>query len=148
MLDDVLSYLNNYFAVSRIFGDFRIYDGKITYKDGDTIAIKDGQYIRVMDSTFNDGIYKCYEDAPIDFVQDEEFTGAIWLLAIPKKLLDIVEDISAWEEKNGGADSAALSPFSSESFEGYSYSKNTSDSGAITWHSVFKNKLARYRKVK
>ena len=53
--------------------------------------------------------------------------------------------------ENGGADSAAMSPYMSESFGGYSYSKgasNTASGGSVvTWQDAFKTRLAPWRKI-
>ena len=92
---------------------------------------------------------------PTTELTDETFeNGAVWAMAIPKGLLEVVADIEAWQAKYGGVDSAAMSPFSSESFGGYSYSKSTggsSDSSVTSnpnaWQSVFAARLARYRKL-
>ena len=71
-------------------------------------------------------------------------------MAIPKEVVNIASDIKTWVEKNGGADSAANSPFTSESFGGYSYSKGASVSGdyaAGDWKSAFASRLAQWRKI-
>ena len=48
--------------------------------------------------------------------------------ATRRQTLSLVDEISAWEAKYGGAESAAASPFTSESFGGYSYSKSSGSS--------------------
>lgn len=57
---------------------------------------------------------------------DESFTGYIWALAIPKAIFSLADEISAWLEKYG---EAAASPYTSESFGGYSYSKSAENTG-------------------
>lgn len=147
MLKELLDYLHNYFAVNKCFGDFVIADGLLKYADGRELPILDGQYIRIIGSVFNDGVYKCYKDTPVDFVQNEVFNGAIWLLAIPLDVINLSDDISAWRGKYEQIDSPALSPYNSESFSGYSYSKSAPDGKANTWQSVFASRLKGYRKA-
>ena len=77
---------------------------------------------------------------------DETFNGTIWALAIPPAVVDLADEISKWQEKNG---EASVSPYSSESFGGYSYSKATDaeTGGAVTWQSAFKKQLSAWRKI-
>lgn len=150
MLDDVCAHLHNWFD-----RDMPKYYGSITISGGALIGFDDklqnGQYFRIVGSVFNDGVY----NYPATDLTDETFeNGAVWAMAIPKGLLEIVGDIVAWQAKYGSVDSAAMSPFNSESFGGYSYSKSTggSSDGSITsnsnaWQSVFAARLARYRKI-
>ena len=80
---------------------------------------------------------------------DEIFEGDIWLMAIPKAFLDLVKEIEEWEKINGKADSAAMSPFTSESFGGYSYQKGTgaTSDGSSSWQTAFGKRLNIWRKI-
>ncbi len=158
MLTELCGYLKNWFVDKMTFGDFKIVDGLITYADGTELPLQEGQYFRIIGSIFNDGCYTYTphgtegDETPSDPVlRDEEFTGAVWTMAVPKDVLDLADEISAWRAKYEGADSPALSPYNSESFGGYSYSKsagnNASGATGTTWQSVFGNRLIRYRKV-
>ena len=68
--------------------------------------------------------------------------------------LELVAEIEAWQAKNGGVDSNAMSPYQSESFGGYSYSKSgggSSDGGASsvpTWQSTYASRLKAYRRIR
>lgn len=148
MLNEVLTYLKNYFEVDKLYGDFTIQDGYIKYADGREIPIGNGQYIRVMKSIYNDGVYKHFDDTPMDFTENETFNGAVWRLAIPKDVIATVDEITAWRGKYEQIDSPAMSPYTSESFNGYSYSKNTSNGlEGGSWLDVFASRLKRYRKL-
>ena len=144
MLNKLCKELKNWIEVSKQFGTFTISGGNIT-----GVQIADGQYYRIIGSIFNDGIYK-YGDTTVT-LKDEVFDGAVWLLAIPKEIELLAAKIADWEAKYGTVDSAALSPFNSESFGGYSYSKSGSagSNGANpnSWTSVFANELNRWRKI-
>lgn len=146
MLTELCGYLKNWFEVEKCYGDFVIADNNITFADGTPLPLQEGQHFRVIGSIFNDGVY--ISPAPL---RNESFNGSVWCLAIPPEVLSLAEEISAWRAKYEGADSAMMSPFSSESFGGYSYSKATGNtaSGANgnSWQSVFGNKLTRYRKI-
>lgn len=141
MLTELCKELNNWFDVKRFFGTFTIENGTMKV-DGAQV----GQYVRICDSVFNDGIYQY----PLDGLYDETFDGAVWLLAIPKDVIDLSSDVDNWINKY----SAVMhSPYQSESFGGYSYTKasasNTSavDGTSITWQSIFADKLSHWRKI-
>ena len=154
MLSIVCRELRNWFEYDKAFGVFTIKDGALLLPqyartdNGKTINIQDGQYFRIVGSVFNDGVYQF----PVDDLHDETFDGAIWLMAVPKDFLDLVDDIEKWQEKNGAVDSTAMSPFNSESFGGYSYSKGSgsadgSGTGVGTWQGAFKGRLNQFRKI-
>ena len=140
MLDEVCREIKNWFAVKQMFGDFTVENGSIEI-DG----IQTNQYFRIVGSVFNDGIYKY----PATNLQDEVFHGAVWALAIPKEIIDLSDEIDAWKDKYAKVDSAAMSPFASESFGGYSYSKpvDGSSNGATSWQGAFASRLNRWRKI-
>ena len=79
---------------------------------------------------------------------DETFDGSVWPMAVPSAVLALEAEIRAWQEKNGDA---AASPFTSESFGGYSYLKGSSGSasanGAVTWQTTFKSRMNQWRKI-
>ena len=134
MLESVLHYLHNWFLVA-------VYDGLYTIKDGsiELPFLQSGQYFRIVGSVLNDGVYSY----PAENLKDEEFTGSIWALAVPSAVLSLVEEITAWQAKNG-----ASGPYTSESFGGYSYTKATNASGAaVGWQDVFKAQLSPWRKL-
>ena len=60
----------------------------------------------------------------------------------------LLNDINDYEAKYG---SINLSPYQSESFAGYSYSKAAKGSGnsgsTVTWRDAFKSRLNKYRKI-
>ena len=150
MLTELCGYLKNWFEVDKLYGDFVVDEGTITYADGTELPLQSGQHFRIVDSIFNDGVYS-YDEDGLKELSEESFEGSVWCLAIPKDVLALADEIAAWRQKYEGADSAALSPFNSESFGGYSYSKsggNTADgSNGSSWQSVFGNRLIRYRKI-
>lgn len=139
MLEQVLMNIRNWFTVEGGIhsGTFSIKDGGITLP-----FLADGQYFRIIGSVFNDGLHQY----PATDLVDEEFSGVIWALAIPPAVVDLSDEIQKWQEKNG---EVASSPFSSESFGGYSYSKATDaeTGGAVTWQSAFKRQLSAWRKI-
>ena len=143
VLTEICDYLNNYFWEKKISGNFAIVDGAI-----EVPALKEGQYFRILGSTFNDGVYQY----PATDLQDEEFNGYVWAMAVPQTVIALAADIEQWQAINGKADSAALSPFNSESFGGYSYSKGSGSSvsggTAMTWQDAFAGRLNKYRKLR
>lgn len=152
MLTELCNYLKNWdFNKKAVkhFGIFKIENGVLSGIDQ---MVQDGQYFRIVGSIFNDGVYK-HPVAEGTFI-DEEFDGAVWAMAVPKDVIKLAEDIAEWQSKYGGASSAMLSPFQSESFKGYSYTKASSGSsssgkgnGTTSWQDVFAARLNVWRKV-
>lgn len=128
-------------------GSFEIFEGKLINADF-IRSIKNNQYFRITGSIFNDGVYKYTSDLALI---DEIFTGSIWLMAIPKEVIDLDKEIEDWKNKYLTLDGEAMSPFQSESFGGYSYSKvssgNSSNSSVPTWQSTFASRLNQWRKI-
>ncbi len=139
MLEQVLRYLKNWFVVPGgvHIGGFSIEGGGIALP-----FLAEGQYFRVAGSIFNDGVYKY----PAENLNDEAFNGAVWALAVPPTVVALAAEIEAWQVKNGDA---AVSPYQSESFGGYSYSRaSDSETGeALTWQTAFSGRLAQWRKI-
>lgn len=136
MLDEVCAYLNNYFEdmQNARVGDFEITGGAIELPN-----VKDGQYYRIVGSALNDGIYRY----PSYDLVDETFFGAVYPMCVPVSLLKLTEEIEAWQSAN--ADKLA-SPYTSESFAGYTYSKATSADGtAYSWQTAFAARLKPWR---
>jgi hypothetical protein len=87
---------------------------------------------------------------------DEEFSGAVWLLAIPPDFVALLDDINAWEAANKDAIASAAAdiiagPYTSESFAGYTYTKKTSLGDVpTTWKDPrlgFSARLNEWRKI-
>ena len=139
MLEQVLMNIRNWFPVKG-----GIYSGTFTIKDGGVTLpfLADGQYFRICGSVFNDGLHQ-YNVLDLT---DETFNGTILALEIPKAVIELADEIQKWQEKNG---EASVSPYQSESFGGYSYSKATDSAsgGAVTWQSAFRSRLNAYRKL-
>lgn len=141
MLTELCQELRNWFDRERHSGTFTIEDGNLSVD-----FLRDGQYFRICGSVFSDGVHQY----PATELPSETFTGAVWALAIPAPVLRLSEEIDAWREKYEAVDSAAMSPFNSESFGGYSYSKSgagENGSGGATWQTVFTSRLNAWRKI-
>lgn len=136
MVGQILDFIHNYFYEFPIEDKFVIQDGTFTLAD-----VKDGQYIKIMGSSLNDGIYQY----PVSDLVDEEFDGVVWALAVPRDLLNIADEVSEWLAANN----VAAGPFTSESFGGYSYTKGVSaKTGApLSWQDVFASRLNKWRKI-
>lgn len=140
IIKEICDYLYNDFPDRRFEGEFTVANGALNFADIPIIA---GQYFKIEGSVLNDGIYK----HPSENLKDETFRGAIILLKIPSDVIETAAEIEAWQQANA---QALQSPYLSESFGGYSYSKATSQSstgGQISWRDVFGPKLRRYRKM-
>ena len=148
---EVCNYLKNWFdnKQPKYYGQVVIENGALA----ESYGLKSGQYFRIIGSTFNDGVYQY----PITTLTDEIFDGAICGMALPKAFIALLDDIEAWKVLYNSLESRdgrqIMSPYNSESFGGYSYSKSTGGSGdtakdkAGTWQGVFGARLAPYRKM-
>ena len=145
MLSQICLYLKNWFDDNqpKFFGEFSIADGQLNIA-GD---IQSGQYYRIVGSVFNDGVYKRGKETLIP----ETFKGAVWLMAVPPDVIGLAAEIEGWQAKYGSLDNENMSPFQSESFGGYSYSKGSSggSTGHIggSWIGTFGDRLRRYKKI-
>lgn len=150
MLTLLCEYLRNWFdeECSKEIGKITIAGGEISVRNT-PITFKNNQYFRIIGSVYNDGVH-CYHDADLT---DEEFDGAVWEMKVPYEVVALAEDIANWQAKYGAYNSPAMSPYNSESFAGYSYSKSTGASGvdgsesATSWQSTFKSRLNMWRKL-
>lgn len=150
MLSELCGYLRNFFEKEQYFGEFSILGGAIAPLGGGDLPLLEGQYIRIVGSVLNDGVYKWSEDG-IEELTDETFKGSVWALAIPKEVINLSAEIDAWKAKYEGTDSQSMSPFASESFGGYSYTKASggadASGGLGGWQGAFYNRLSQWRKI-
>ena len=147
---EVCQYLKNWFDKNRYMGEIQIENGALS----ESYGLLANQYFRIVGSTLNnDGVYQY----PITTLTDETFDGAIWAMSLPRAFIALLNDIEAWKAKFNSLDTRdgkqAMSPFNSESFGGYSYSKSNGGTGDTnkdksgTWQGVFGARLAPYRKM-
>ena len=138
MLTEICAEIRNYFEVpnGRHFGTFTISGGSIAPLD----FLQEGQYFRIVGSVFNDGVYKY----PAESLTDEVFEGAVWAMAVPPTLIALAAEIKGYNDSDAGKPS----PFTSESFGGYAYTKATDANGApIGWQKAFASRLNKWRKL-
>ena len=139
MLEQVLMHLKNWFLVPG-----GIHEGTYTIEDGGITLpfLANGQYFRICGSVFNDGLHQY----PASDLKAETFEGTVWALAVPQAVIELASEIESWQTKNGDA---SVSPYQSESFGGYQYSKATDSAsgGAVTWQSAFRSRMNAWRKL-
>lgn len=138
MLSELCAELKNYFIVETYTGTFTISENMI-----ETLPfLENEQYYNIKGSIFNDGVWRY----PDEELKDETFDGAIWAMAVPQDFLELAEEISRWIDSKSNQNN---SPYISESFGGYSYTKATTASGNIAgWRDIFSDRLRRYRKLR
>lgn len=140
MLEELLRTLNNWFEKDSLVGTFKVVGGALLLPEG---FLKDRQYLRVIGSTFNDGLH-CW---PVSDMVDEDFAGEVMALAIPPAVISLSDEIEKWRTDNQKALDA---PYASESFGGYSYSKEgsiSSQNGSTGWRAHFRNQLNQWRRL-
>ena len=135
-LTNLCAELRNYFETKKRFGTFTISGGSISPSD----FLQDGQYYRIVGSVFNDGVHR----HPAHDLTDETFDGAVWAMAVPPAVVELLQKIQEFEAATANAPTA----YTSESFGGYTYTKATDENGLpVGWRSVFKSELNRWRKL-
>lgn len=131
MLTELCQELHNWFCQDedKVYAQFTIVDGVITPDCG----LQEGQYYRIIGSVFNDGVHRFnrYE------LVDETFDGAVWKMRVPQAIIELDKKIDEYRTKH------AESPFTSESFGGYSYTKDST----ATWRTSFSSELNKWRKL-
>ena len=141
MLEQILKELRNWFQREIVPGTYAIQDGGIALP-----FLRDGQYFRICGSAFNDGLHRYEPD--MDGLTDEAFDGTVWALAVPKAVVELAGEIEAWREKYGAV---MDSPYASESFGGYSYTKASGagdSAGSGGWQAAFRDRLDPYRRLR
>lgn len=137
-LDDLCAELRNYFVKKVYSGTFTVSGGTLALAD-----IAEGQYIRIIDSVFNDGVHKY----PLTGLTDEVFTGEIWAMAVPPSVIALAEDIKKLNEEietRGLLDKG----YASESFGGYSYTlKEGAPLHLMQKEREIRRRKARWRKI-
>ena len=75
---------------------------------------------------------------------DEVFYGAVWAMAVPPSIIALDFEIEEYNK----SDASKASPYTAESFGGYSYTKATDANGApIGWQKAFASRLNKWRKL-
>ena len=141
MLTEIFQYLRNWFEITKLFSDFKVSDGIVSFSDGSELPLAIGQYFRIVGSALNDGVWKYGED---NLPADEVFSGAVWLMAVPPAVVSLAGEIKDWTAANS---TVIDSPYQSENFGGYSYSLKVGENGTLTWKSQFAARLAPWRKI-
>ena len=134
MINELCNEINNWFEDEKHFDEYKIESGIIA----PSVNLVEGQYYRIIGSLFNDGVHKFGEN---DLV-DESFEGSIWTMRVPPEVVRLVQQIETYNS------SSTLTPFTSESFGGYSYTKATDANGVpLDWRTMFRSSLNRWRKI-
>lgn len=133
MLTELCEHLHNWFCVDTHAGHYAISEGSITLP-----FLVTGQHFRIVGSVLNDGVYRY----PAHALTDETFDGVIWAMAVPPSVIALDADIDAWRKTH------PESPYQSESFGGYSYSRATDAGGnPASWQAAFRARLNPWRKL-
>ena len=138
MLTEICAELRNWFVVPNgvHVQTYTISGGSIAPLD----FLQEGQYFRIVGSVFNDGVYQY----PAASLTDEVFEGAVWAMSLPPDLIALSAEIEEYNKSDAGKPS----PFTSESFGGYAYTKATDANGApIGGKKAFASRLNKWRKL-
>lgn len=143
MLGKVLQNINDYFVQD--YCDLTsISSTKLTVDKPSDFVI--GQYVLILGSKLNDGVTKITGitgneltvETTYGLIAENTKNMLVCGLAIPRAILSLVSEIETYNSKNDGS-------IKSESLGDYSVTYASADD--VSWISVFRNKLAPYKKV-
>lgn len=139
---DVMRHVNNFFETGYRATTYSISGGILSPND----VLRPGMWIYISGSFFWDGVWKIgegwrLEDAP-ENAADDTFVGRVHFLAPPADFLALCDEIAEFNAKN------AVSPYQSESFGEYSYTRATGkDGGVLGWQQAFSDRLRPFRRM-
>lgn len=143
-MEDIMFKCKNYFYKFKEYGDFKIVGNKLMNTKGTYFQ---GQYIRILNSVMNNGVYIILEVKEDGIILDgdlttEVFNGVVCGLAIPKGFIKIARKIEGFDNAN------RVTNITSESVTGYSHSRATNSQGNVMrGYDIFKDDLRPYRKM-
>ena len=138
-LFELLMHLRNFFPGMK----WQFFGEEITEKRLSLPGLENGDYYLIEGSRRNDGIH-VYGNQDL---RNEVFSGTATEICVPDALLNLLNEINQWQEKNG---EAVASPYQSESFGGYSYTKANANNGngdSMSWKTAFGPRLRAWRKL-
>lgn len=149
MLEQVLCHIHNWFVRDTITAKgCVIANGELPASIAQDLLPQ--QWYRIEGSYLNDGLHQ----HPAEDLEDETFDATVSLLAIPRPLLNVVEQICQWVADTEDGDRASRkAKFQSESFGGYTYSikadsrANSGSEGLTGWQAAFRTDLNPWRKI-
>ncbi len=105
--------------------------------EGNTISPAPNAPYVYLSGSRADGVYR--QDIPGELIaepelENETFTGRVWLLFPPRAFLELAEEVAGYDA------AAPAGAMRSESFGEYSYTRSTS-----TWQEAFASKLEPFR---
>jgi len=135
-VSDIMREINNFFE-GDAFPDEASYTIEASGKISPSVG---GNYVAINGSNCHDGVFPI-ANGLIDFgesVQRETFKGKVWELHVPIAFKTLCEEIIAFDSKT------PVSAYTSESFGGYSYTRNAA---ADTWQKAYAKRLNPYRRM-
>lgn len=138
-LFELLMHLRNFFPGMK----WQFFGEEITEKRLSLPGLENGDYYLIEGSRRNDGIH-VYGNQDL---RNEVFSGTVTEICVPDALLNLLDEINQWQEKNG---EAVANPYQSESFGGYSYTKANVSNGngeSMSWKTAFGPRLRAWRKL-
>lgn len=138
-LFELLMHLRNFFPGMK----WQFFGEEITEKRLSLPGLENGDFYLIEGSRRNDGIH-VYGNQDL---RNEVFSGTVTEICVPDAVLKLLDEINQWQEKNG---EAVASPYQSESFGGYSYTKANANNGkgeSMSWKTAFGPRLRAWRKL-
>lgn len=149
MISQVMNYCKNHFWRSRERQLYTFVSDGIVGDFNETYLV--GQYIHVVGSMLNDGVYKITAVSDAKLTLDATLTAesttdvytTIYGCAVPSAFLSVVDDIETWVTANAGKEGLA-----SETIDSYSYSFASDAKGVHNnWQTAFASRLTPFKKI-
>ena len=150
VLENILWHIHNWFERETFtVSGCSIEDGELPASITSSMMVQ--QWYRIEGSYLNDGLHQ----HPAEDLTDETFDGTITVLAIPRPLLLIADEIADYIDDVAESDKEARKgKYKSESFGGYTYqlkddSRSASAGGGNStgWQAAFASDLNPWRKI-
>lgn len=136
MINTICKHIRNFFEYRTVEGEYTIENGSLSPSD----FLSCGDMYLIRGSRKNDGVHT----HPAQDLSDETFCGSVSVMAVPKEFLELVEDIEQYCAEEG----SDPSPYISESFGGYSYTRLSNEDGqGVPWQRAFRTQLDLWRKI-
>lgn len=142
---DVMREMHNVFLGRKAPGTWKLEDGRLIPVEAELLPenmLLAGDWIALVGSRRNDGVYQVGEDGRLNGVRDETWDGTVWVLEPPSGFLRLCEEIAAWVEANPD------DGVKRETFGTYSVERAVRTDGlSMNWRHVFAASLAVYRRM-
>lgn len=143
MIAQVMDECRNHFWREYLSGAFSVKNGML-HELGKGLDVGGFRYVIIVGSMQHDGLWQVNQGAEgallsgAENLADETFIGKVYFCAPPADFVQLCSEIEAFTAKY------PVTPYQSESFGAYSYSK-AAGAGSADWRGAFGRRLSTWR---